>query len=345
MGAGWARAAGRRGGVGVAVALGTIGGVATVRAQEPASLACAPARDSIAIRAEAPRRGEIAYVISNSRRETLRWIRVGEGGTAFIEIPADRTPALAAAPPGWTGRLARGASDRVSFLWEADAGDAGLPAGARLELGIRTRSNPIVRDGRLPLDLGSVPFSAGDASGACWFGRTTSRWEPPEGGYASGLAGVTVRPIAANGVTYVIVDAPMHEPRLLLSRRAGLFVTIPFAISWGTAGGFSADASLGAGLAWAPSPYVSVSAQTRFGTFFFNNRTRLRAISADLSLPIRHATFAEGVTRRSRFLVVGVEYFDRDVTRRRGFLEGPQWFVSGRGLAVRVGIRGHEWSY
>ena len=249
----------------VATLLGIPGvGVLEARSQVSAPTGCAPAKSSIRI--EATRvGGAISYVVTNASAEALQWIRVGEGGGIVVELAPDRTPVIVSAPTGWRGQTVRQAgSDRLALSWEATTEDVRLAQGAHAELGIRTRTNPIVRDGRPALDLGSLPFSAGSASGACWWGRTTSSWEPPEGGYASGTQAVTVRPIESGGKTYVIVDAPSFESRLRLTRnRRPVFLTIPVALSWGTAGGFSSEASIGIGLAWQPSPYFSVSAQSR----------------------------------------------------------------------------------
>jgi hypothetical protein len=102
--------------------------------------------------------------------------------------------------------------------------------------------------------------------------------------------------------------------------------------------------SIGVGIIWAPSPYVSASAKTRFGTFFFNNRTHLRSVGLDISIPIQRRQMAENLIRGTRFLVVGVEYFRRDVVKWAGFMEGPQWYASGNGVAIRAGIRVVGWS-
>jgi hypothetical protein len=282
----------------------------------------------------------------HSGDEPLRWIRVGEGGSSFATIPADRVPRLAVTPEGWRGRVVTDdSSGRVAFLWEPIGGQAGLAPGAQEEFGILTKTNPILREGQLPLDLRSMPFSAGSASGRCWFGRTDSEWLPSKNGLASGFGGATVRPITDGGVTYVVVDAPTFESRLHLGRERPVSLIVPFALSWGTAGGFSSEISFGIGLSWAPSPYVSVFALSRVGTFFFTNGTRTRIAGVDIAIPIRRMTFAEGVSRQSRFIVVGVEYFDRDATRWGGFMKGPQWYVSGQGVAFRVGIRDLAWSW
>jgi hypothetical protein len=42
---------------------------------------------------------------------------------------------------------------------------------------------------------------------------------------------------------------------------------------------------------------------------------------------------------------VGIEYFYRDVSKLAGFLDGPQWYASGRGVALRVGIRSVSWDW
>ena len=98
-------------------------------------------------------------------------------------------------------------------------------------------------------------------------------------------------------------------------------------------------APLGLGLSWLPTEYLSVFAQAQVGTFFFNNRTRARSVGLDINLPIRRMQFVGGPTLNRKFIVVGVEYFDRNVARLAGFVHGPQWYASGRGVAVRFGIR------
>jgi len=122
-----------------------------------------------------------------------------------------------------------------------------------------------------------------------------------------------------------------------------VFVSIPLALTWGVKGGFSADASIGIGMSWSPSKYVSTSARISGGTFLFNHWTHLQTVGVDLNVPISRMVFAEGLSRQNKFLVVGVEYFHRDVSTLIGFLSGPQWYTSGHGLAVRVGIRQLTW--
>jgi hypothetical protein len=56
-------------------------------------------------------------------------------------------------------------------------------------------------------------------------------------------------------------------------------------------------------------------------------------------------TLADGNTQPSAFLVIGAEYFCRDVNEWAGFMKGEQWYASGRGVAIRVGIRGLAWGY
>jgi hypothetical protein len=40
-----------------------------------------------------------------------------------------------------------------------------------------------------------------------------------------------------------------------------------------------------------------------------------------------------------------VEYFDRDVDKWAGFMKGDEWYASGHGVAIRVGIRSLAWTY
>jgi hypothetical protein len=58
-----------------------------------------------------------------------------------------------------------------------------------------------------------------------------------------------------------------------------------------------------------------------------------------VSIPIKRSPLYEGVLRDLRQVVVGVEVFQRDVVKWAGFLEGPEWFASGTGFAIRAGIR------
>ena len=112
--------------------------------------------------------------------------------------------------------------------------------------------------------------------------------------------------------------------------------------SWGIRGGFSHNASIGIGLRWSPVEYISLYAQTHVGTFLFTNRTHLRHVGFDINIP-RYSTSSSGRIARDRYLVIGVEYFDRRAVKWAGYLEGPQWYASGRGVAIRFGIRGVGW--
>ena len=161
---------------------------------------------------------------------------------------------------------------------------------------------------------------------------------PREAEIVANLFSASVRAFSSAGKDHVVVDAPRYE---VMVRPGGvpLYLTIPVALSWGVKGGFTSEASIGFGLGWSPSRYVSLYAQQRLGTFFFNHGTRQRSVGLDVNVPIAHAIFAEGVRRESQYLVIGVEYFDRDVYKWAGFMEGSQWYASGHGVAVRVGIR------
>jgi len=321
-------------------------GVSSAMAQAQPAEACAPAGSRVRIEAKSELfSGAITYAVINNRRERLRWVRIGTGGNAFTVLPPDQTPSIAATPANWRGVVARsGGSDRVHFSWEAANDEAELTFRSRTEFAVRARAAYVARPGLLPLYLTSLPFSVGTSSGSCWWGRTTDPTGPPGGGWVADIVSGSVRTISGGGTDYVIVDAPAGDLMIRLHRKP-VFVTIPAAVSWGIKGGFSADASIGIGMSWSPSKYVSASAKTSFGTFFFNNRTHLRGAGLEVNIPIAREAFAEGVTRQSKYLVFGVEYFHRDVVRWKGFMKGPQWYASGHGVAFRVGVRRLSWSY
>lgn len=165
-----------------------------------------------------------------------------------------------------------------------------------------------------------------------------------DGGVGANNFIAALRPFSSGGKDYVIVDAPRVEGMLRMGRLP-LYVSIPVAFSWGVKGGFTSELSIGLGLSWSPIRYVSVSAQQRLGTFFFNHGTSERTVALDVTIPIKRTTFAGGVTRASAYVVVGAEYFYRDVDKWAGFMDGEQWYASGHGVAIRVGIRKVSWSF
>jgi hypothetical protein len=154
----------------------------------------------------------------------------------------------------------------------------------------------------------------------------------------------SVQPFSSAGKDYVVIDAPRYEV-MVRPGRIPLYLTVPVALSWGVKGGFTSELSIGFGLSWSPMRYVSVYAQQRLGTFFFNHGTSRRSIGLDINIPIAHRPFGDGLKRETAYLVIGTEYFSRDVRRWAGFLDGEQWYASGHAVAIRVGIRLHAWSY
>jgi hypothetical protein len=159
------------------------------------------------------------------------------------------------------------------------------------------------------------------------------------------MRGAAVRTITSHPRTPILVDVPIGESLMRLSRQHAVFLTVPLAVTFGVDGGFSADMSIGIGLTWKPTPHISASAKRTFGTFFFNNRTHLRTFGIDATIPIARTFIYEGVSREKRHLVVGVEVFQRDVVKWAGFMDGPQWYASGTGFAIRAGIRTMGWSW
>ena len=63
-----------------------------------------------------------------------------------------------------------------------------------------------------------------------------------------------------------------------------------------------------------------------------------------LAPKIRRPRFTEVRWYQTKFLVIGVEYFQRDVVKWKGFLDEPQWYASGHGVGMRVSIREIGWS-
>jgi len=168
---------------------------------------------------------------------------------------------------------------------------------------------------------------------------------PPAGGRTAVLSAVSVRRLASGNHDVVLVDAPKVDLMHRLSRTP-VFLNVPLALTWGgSKDGVVADASLGLGLSWLPTEYLSVAAQAQVGTFFLNNRTRVGSVGLDINLPIRKMKSVGGPRLNRKFIVVGVEYFDRNVARLAGFFHGPQWYASGRGVAVRFGIREARWDH
>jgi hypothetical protein len=165
-----------------------------------------------------------------------------------------------------------------------------------------------------------------------------------ESGIGANTFMAAVRPFSSGGKDYVIVDAPRIEGMLRMGRLP-LYLSFPVAFSWGVRGGFTSEFSIGLGINWSPIRSISVSAQQRVGTFFFNHGTSERTAALDVNLPIRSTTFGGGVTRASAYLVIGVEYFHREVDKWAGFMDREQWYASGDGVAIRVGIRKVSWSF
>lgn len=170
------------------------------------------------------------------------------------------------------------------------------------------------------------------------------RQEHRDGGVAALFSGGSARAFSSAGKDYLVIDALKLEGMLRLSDKP-IFLTLPLALSFGVKGGFSSELSVGVGLSWSPSKYVTAHAQQRVGSFFFNHGTYQRSVGFDINIPIAHQTFASGVTRQSDYLVVGVEYFHRDVHKWIGFMDGKQWYASGQGVAVRVGVRELSWVF
>jgi hypothetical protein len=152
----------------------------------------------------------------------------------------------------------------------------------------------------------------------------------------------SMRAFSSAGKDYVVIDAPRFDGMLRLGDKP-IFLTLPVAFSWGVKGGFTSELSVGVGLSWAPSKYVAAYAQQRLGSFFFNHGVYQRSVGLDINIPISDETFVDGVTRQNLYLVIGAEYFYRDVHKWLGFMAREQWYASGHGVALRVGVRRLVW--
>jgi hypothetical protein len=306
------------------------------------------------VRIEARAHGvEIIFRVTNRRRDAITRLQMGT--SAAYVLTDQEMPRLGAMPSGWRGRVLRDeASGHGRVVWEAVDESQALASGSRSTFSIHVRASLVVRNPRekdaagnfLPfLDFTSLPFTARMVSGACWSGRTLNPDAPPEGGRHAFMHAAAVRAITNHPRTPILIDVPMRESLMRISRQHHVFLTVPLALTFGVSGGFSADMSIGIGLTWKPTPHISASARRTFGTFLFNNRTHVRAAGIDVTIPIARTFLYEGVSRESRQLVIGVEWFQRDVVKWAGFFEGPQWYASGTGIAIRVGIRTIGWSW
>jgi len=330
----------------------SLGLVMTGAAQAQVPDDCTMAGTSVRVQVEAggTARQTFTYAVINDRRERLHRIRIGSGGRFHTEVVAQQRPQIARTPEDWRGAVVYPADTSQFYLsWEATAEASWLAPRSRTAFGIdvawpRGRSGQIGPDGQpvKPISFEYQPFTVYSDSG-CWWGWTSSvHAGTPVGGYFANTIGASVRSFTQAGHDYVIVDAPSFDMQLRVSGKQ-VFVTVPLALSWGVKGGFSHNASIGIGLRWSPVDYVSVYAQTHVGTFLFTNRTHLRHVGIDINIP-RYSLSSMGSIKRDRYLVIGVEYFDRSVVKWAGYMDGPQWYASGRGIAIRFGIRGIAWT-
>jgi hypothetical protein len=312
---------------------------------------CTMAGPSVRVEVQAggTARQSFTYVVINDRRERLHRVRIGSGGSWHTDVVAQQAPQIVTTPESWRGAVMYSAdTTQVDLSWEAVSEVSALRPRSRTAFGIevpwsRLRPGQVGPDGQpfKPIRFDYRPFTVYSESG-CWWGWTApDGLGTPAGGYLANTLGAAVRSFDQAGRHYVIVDAPAFDVQLRVARQQ-LFLTMPLALSWGVSGGFSHNASIGIGLRWSPVNYVSVYAQTHIGTFFFTNRTHLRHVGIDINIP-RYSVSSTGSVRRNKYLVFGVEYFDRSVVRWAGFMDGPQWYASGRGLAIRFGIRGVTW--
>jgi len=140
------------------------------------------------------------------------------------------------------------------------------------------------------------------------------------------VVGTTVRTITFEDKEYVLADVPMFEGAV--GGTGKYMLTLDLGITWGVKGGTSADPYFGDALRWYPVPHIGLFAQGRIGTLLFNNITVLGSTGVDVEIPI-------GARRR---VIIGMEYFNRLVTKVGGFLDGDQWYASGDGLGIRIAL-------
>jgi hypothetical protein len=292
----------------------------------------------------------VRYTVINNRRESLSWVRISSGANWHSEALALQRPDIVSSPGGWRGTVVSPeVADQFHMLWEATSATSVLRPQSRTAFGIEANGHKTIPRGQVgadgqpvrPIVFTILPFTAG-GDGGCWWGWTDPAGGPlPVGGTAAITTVAAVRSFAGAGRDYVIVDAPAYETHMRLSD--GVYLTVPITFSWGVKGGFSHNASIGLGLRWSPVEYVSLYAQTHVGTFFFTNRTHLRHVGVDVNIPRYSTSSASGTVSRDEYFVFGVEYFDRRAVKGAGYMDGPQWYASGHGVAIRFGIRAVAW--
>ena len=310
-------------------------------AQTFAPAACAPAGSSIRVEAHSAdfKPADVTYVVENRRRERISWVRVSPTAPLTIVTSAQYLKM----PLDWGGAFEPATGGAATAVeWRALNDDATIGPHGSASFRLRGAQKFVLRPGESAVDFTAVPFTAGDDAGHCWSGITDSA-EYSQIGVNASFTGGAARVISYHGMTRVLVDFPAGERQGRLSDH--MFLIVPLALTWGVKGGFSVDGSIGIGLSYVPTKYVGLSAKDNIGTALFNNVTHLRTVGVDFNIPIARATFAQGLTRQNRFLVVGVEYFQRSASKLAGFLDGPQWYVSGRGVALRIGIRKLNWDW
>jgi hypothetical protein len=309
------------------------------------------------VRVEADERGTarqtVTYTVTNDRREPVRWVRIGSGGPFHTEAVPQQHPVIATTPENWQGRIEYPAeTNELVMVWEATDARYALPSRSRTDFAIEVAGPQAVpprqlgKDGKpvRPIPFTGRPFTAGGDAG-CWWGWTSRpESDQPRGGRWAGSFVTTVRPFSAAGRDYVIVDTPAWETHLRFSDTP-VFLTMPLTLSWGVKGGFSHNASIGIGLRWSPIEYVSVYAQTHIGTFLLTNHTHLHHVGFDINIPRYTTDRSTGAISRNKYYVFGIEYFDRRAVKWIGYLDGPQWYASGRGVAIRFAIRQAAWSW
>jgi len=200
------------------------------------------------VRIEARAHGvEITFHVTNRRRDPI--IRIQMGTSAAFVLTPEEMPKISNTPAGWIGMVVRDEASDVRVVWEAADASSDLASGSRTDFGLRVRTVYVQRPGQkdaggnlLPyFNYRSLPFTARTASGACWSGRTSDPYAPPEGGYHASMRAAAVRAITSHPSRPILVDAPIGESLLRAGRRQNIFLTVPLALTFGVAGGFSAQ--------------------------------------------------------------------------------------------------------
>jgi len=107
-----------------------------------------------------------------------------------------------------------------------------------------------------------------------------------------------------------------------------LLMTVEGHWVWGISK-FFVDLTAAVGLQWYPFGKIfSVYGAGHYGTFFFNNTTVMAEAGINIDIPLG----------KNIDLVIRGGYFNRKVSRGIEFIRPDQWYLSSKGIAIRLGI-------